>query len=127
MSETDERYYSGFEGEPEIIFTLSAKGTAYKSIVFWEGYFDDMLRKAEPAEEGWTGIAYYYHVGMFENAHWLENQPWHIDDPVLVVHQLQELAQHQFKWPETRDVLMLLIDLIQHAIAMHEEILVYCD
>lgn len=127
MIETDERYYAGFEGEPEIVFIISENGTEYQRFGFWDGYFDDMLREVKPAAEGWTGIAYYYHVGMFADAHWCKDQPWQIDDLPLVLHQLQAIACNRFEWQETANVLNQLIALMKDAMEHKRAVSVYCD
>lgn len=127
MVEIDERYYNGFEGEPEIIFIISNNGTEYKRVGFWDGYFNDMLREVKPTDEGWTGIAYYFHVGMFEKEQWLEDKPWHISNLPSVLYQLQTIKRDKIEWQETINVLDLLIDLIKKAIENNEEISIYRD
>lgn len=127
MVETDERYYDGFEGEPEIIFIISKNGTEYKRVGFWEGYFSDMLHEVKPTDEGWTGITYYFHVGMYKDEQWLEDKPWHINDLPLVLCQLQEIERDKFQIQDTINVLELLIDLIKNTIDNKEEILIYRD
>ena len=127
MVEIDERYYDGYEGEPEIFFIISNNGKEYKRVGFWEGYFGDMLREVEPTDEGWTGITYYFHVGRFEEEQWLKDKPWHIDDLALVLCQLQAIERDKIKWRETVNLMELLINLIKNAIDNKEEISIYCD
>jgi hypothetical protein len=43
IREIDERYYVGFEGEPEMIFTLLQKNGDKKQFGIWDGYFDAII------------------------------------------------------------------------------------
>lgn len=127
MVETDERYYEGFEGEPEIVFIVSHNGTEYKRVGSWEGYFDDMLQRVKPEQEGWTGLAYYFHVGMYEDEQWLKDRPWHVSDLHLALRQLREIERDRLEFKDTAHVLELLIELIKNAIDNEDEISIYRD
>lgn len=71
MEEDLNRYYKGFEGEPEIIFS-----TSKKKIHMWSGYFDELFLLFKPKQNGWEGLAYYYHL----DEGWYEESPWRIPD-----------------------------------------------
>ncbi len=47
-------YYSGYEGEPEVVLNLCGKEGM--SLHIWTGYFDDIFENAMLNGEGWTGF-----------------------------------------------------------------------
>ena len=51
-------YYTGFEGEPEVIFTRRRlDGESQSQIRLWVGYYDDMIEQIPPGKNGsWKGI-----------------------------------------------------------------------
>ena len=124
MPETDERYYSGFEGESEYFFVVKKDGTELKRLGIWDGYMNDMLMKIEPTDEGWTGIMYYFHVGMFEDDHWTGDKMWQLDDLPLVYDQLSAAKGHM-RYSETAEVLEAVLSLVKDAMENDEEVYIY--
>ena len=45
MSGIDEKYYDGFEGEPEMIFTLVKINGDKEEFGIWDGYFSEIIKK----------------------------------------------------------------------------------
>jgi hypothetical protein len=60
ISETD--FYTGFEGEPELVFIRETDGRQRK-LTLWEGYFDTLMTQEEnlSASGHWMGLALSYH------------------------------------------------------------------
>ena len=76
-----------------------------------------------------VGIAYYWHIGMFEDEHWLRDKPWRIDDLSSVYKQLTSINHDMrfFRYYDTLAVLCNIIDLIKEAMDNNEEVLIYRD
>lgn len=64
MNNFYEKYYSEFEGEPEIILSIEEKNGYKREFGIWGGYFDTIMLQVKPKEEGWTSLAYYYHLNI---------------------------------------------------------------
>ncbi|MBR1431609.1 hypothetical protein [Ruminococcus sp.] len=129
MSEINEIYYEGYEGEPEIIFIIENNGIKRKMLGIWDGFLNDILSDVKPTDKGWVGIAYYWHIGMFEDEHWLRDKPWRIDDLSSVYKQLTSINHDMraFRYYDTLAVLCNIIDLIKEAMENNEEVLIYRD
>ena len=127
MSEVNETYYEGYEGEPEIIFIIENNGIKRKMLGIWDGFLNDILSDVKPTEKGWVGIAYYRHIGMFEDKHRLGDEPWCIEDLPVVYRQLTSIDQdmRNFRYYDTIAVLCKIIDLIKEAMDNNEKVLVY--
>lgn len=104
------KYYIGFEGEPEIQFIYKKACNTYKTII-WEGYFDEIMTKLVPEEEGWTGLAYYYNMYLG----WYEESPWIIDDLQMAIKQLNTI-QYEALSDEASEILKMLCNIINDAI-----------
>lgn len=127
MAEVDEIYYEGYEDEPEIIFVIENNGIVRKRLGIWEGYFNDILDDLSPTDEGWTGITYYFHIGMYKDEHWFRDKPFHIDDLSLVYNQLTSIKRDMLRFYDTLPVLYKIIDLIKDAMDNNEEVYIYRD
>ncbi len=68
-------YYKGFEGEPEIQFIIRKEDEDYIFSI-WEGYFDRIMSLLKPDKNGWTGIAYVYHMDIG----WYDEEIWAVDN-----------------------------------------------
>ena len=55
--ELNNNYYKGYEGANEIQFICKKAGKIY-ILVIWEGFFDEIMTKILPEENGWTGLGY---------------------------------------------------------------------
>lgn len=56
MTEVNEVYYEGYDGEPEIIFIVEKNGIKRRMLGIWDGFLNDILSDVEPDAEGWVGI-----------------------------------------------------------------------
>ncbi|UAC49997.1 dihydroorotate dehydrogenase (quinone) [Bacillus aquiflavi] len=79
-------YYTGFEGYPEIVFYIKI-GEKREVIRIWDGYFDNIMQKIQPNDDGWHSLAYYYHL----DEGWYEDSPWKIPNNKDALQQLQTI------------------------------------
>lgn len=110
MKTVNNKYYVGFEGEPEIQFICKKACNTY-TIIIWEGYFDEIMEKIVPEEKGWTGLAYYYNMDLG----WNKDSPWVIEDLQLTIKQLSTI-KHEILRDETSEILKMLCNMIMEAI-----------
>lgn len=74
--------YSGFEGEPEIVFSCQ------ESVVrTWDGFFDEIMREVKPSADGWVGFALHYNLVTG----WREDDHWDDSDPADTLRQLEQV------------------------------------
>ena len=103
------KYYEGYEGEPEIQFIKGSNNRIVLSI--WEGFFDDIMGQFEPTSSGWKGLAYYYNLGIG----W-EDGIWKIPNVNSALAEFQSINGSRFRYPETAGVLSAICDLLKSAI-----------
>jgi hypothetical protein len=104
-------FYSGYEGEPELVFAL--QGFPSEALHAWEGYVDAVLRAVPPGPEGaWEGLLLPYHlaIGCWGN----EKETAVVDLPLLAA-QLSAIDASDF-WPEAARFHQTLQALIRRAI-----------
>ncbi len=104
------KYYDGFEGEPEYTFCLYSDDCLIEKIHLWDGYFDDIFSTVEPTETGWTSIAEYYNL-CFD----LDNDNWKVPDIPSALQQLKNIDTSKIEFPESHEVLQLLIKIFTRA------------
>lgn len=109
MDNINQKYYKGFEGEPEIHFICN-KGIDNDVIIIWEGYFDQIMRLLQPEENGWTGLAYYYNMYLG----WYEEDSWAMENIDIVINQLKKIKYEDLS-NETSEVLRMIIDMLKYA------------
>ncbi|MFG6358299.1 MAG: hypothetical protein K1W26_15995 [Acetatifactor sp.] len=109
--QTDETFYKGFEGEPEMVFSLLEDGVLTRKFSVWDGYFSCIMSLIRP-EEGWTGLAYYYnrYIGWYEEEH------WRIPDLAEAYGQLEKLCPGDLRYEEAGEVLAMICNLLKRAI-----------
>jgi hypothetical protein len=89
MYSNETRFYTGFEGEPELIF-LQKKVDCENKFRLWEGYFDTMMQKVSLSSNSeWTDLAYYYHLCL--GCWGEETENWQIPNIESVIEQLQAI------------------------------------
>ncbi len=102
-------FYEGYEGEPEIILTLSN----FETIHIWEGYFDDIYDTPSLDGNGWNGFTRDYHQmeGIFANGSGTAeiNPKEYLDDLMLY-------KDKNFDFEETAQVFDLMVTLFEKAI-----------
>ena len=118
MNKIDEEYYNGFEGEPEMIFTLVKSNGEKKEFGIGEGYLNTIIKKVKPKENGWTGLAYYYHLYIG----WYDESPWLVQDIMESYEQLKEIDAEVFEDDEDKAVLMKIISMFKEAIDNDEKV-----
>ncbi len=112
MKKTDERYYKGFEGDPEIIFELEKQNREEYEFGIWEGFFRRIIKKAQPKEGYWTGLAYYYHL----DKGWYEESPWQVENLKEAYEQLAEIDKDSLEYPEEKEILEIILGMFREAI-----------
>jgi len=118
MIEINDKYYKGYEGEHEIQFIKSYNNGSSKILSIWDGYFDDIMRSIEPSENGWTGLAYYYHLCIG----WYNENPWRIPNLKDCLLQFNNLETRNFRFEKTKNVLEEICSIISDAINENESI-----
>lgn len=115
MKEIDDKFYVGYEGEQEIQFI-----TEKKILSIWSGYFDDIMEQFTPSEDGWTGLAYYYHLLLG----WCEESPWKISDAEDCLKQFRSLdvSNNQLRFGESKEVLDAICHMLEDAVKGHEDV-----
>ncbi len=111
MNEINKKYYLGFEGEPEIIFTVIQYDNKKVEISLWSGYFDNIMKQIKPVEGKWTGLAYYYNL----NIGWYDESPWLIENIIDSYEQLKGIDKQSLESAE-QEVLENILDLLKDSI-----------
>lgn len=81
--------YSGFEGEPELVFFVEDKtGHIYLKLKIWIGFFDKILEKIKPESNGaWEGVPFFYHT----QTGWYDEENWRCEYVELFKEQLARI------------------------------------
>ncbi|MDE6833380.1 MAG: hypothetical protein K2J39_03910 [Ruminococcus sp.] len=103
-------YYDGFESEPEYTFCLYDGNKPVEKIHLWAGYFCDILDIIPPDKDGWTGLAEYYQLSLE-----FENNYWKVPDILTALYQLENIDTSKINFPESHEVLEILIDMFKKA------------
>ena len=106
------RFYDGFESEPQITFCLLEDDATTEKVGIWDGYFNEIMKMIQPEKEGWTGLAYYYHL----YTGWYEEDEWFIPNISEVYEQLMSINIDEIKYEEEKEILSLITRLIKKAI-----------
>lgn len=104
-------FYKGYEGEKEIRF-IKGNEENIEIISIWDGFFNDILEQITPAEKGWEGLAYYYHLCIG----WYEHSPWEIPDTKNALEQLKSFRSSDFRFERSKDVLETICTFLSNAI-----------
>jgi len=118
MNSINDKYYKGYEGEPEIQFIEELGMNEKKIISIWSGYFDDVMSIVKPTDVGWEGIALYYHL----STGWYEASPWQLIDIEGTLEQFQQLDEKMLAFEKSEYLLQEICDLLQEAIDNKHEI-----
>lgn len=106
------KFYDGFEGEPQITFCLLENDITTEKVGIWDGYFNEIMKMIKPKKEGWTGLAYYYHL----YTGWYEEEEWFVPNVLEVYEQLMSINSDELKYEEEREINKLIINLFKKAI-----------
>lgn len=112
-------FYSGYEGEPEIIFELIKNAKKIKTIHIWDGHLLFIVEKAIKTEFGWKGIAGAYYNGDMD-------ERWTFDNLYECLEDLEKI-DISTEDKETQTVYYALIDLFKEAIEKECIVNVYND
>ncbi|WP_051775393.1 hypothetical protein [Paenibacillus tyrfis] len=115
-------FYTGFEGEPEIIFFFQEFDAQKVVVRTWIGYFDSIMMATQPNENGWRGLSYYYHT----DTGWFEETPWRIPDLRDALIDLQSVNKKELD-QETLTVYQSIFDLLEKAQSIDKEVWVEYD
>lgn len=111
MGNIDERYYIGFEGEPEITFSVIEENNTKHEFGMWGGYFDNIMKQIQPKEGKWIALAYYYNLGIG----WYDESPWLIKNLEESYEQLIEIEMDKLE-NEEKEILKIILSMLRHAI-----------
>lgn len=112
MENTKADFYSGYEGEPEVIFALT--GPSNGTINAWQGHVDAILTAIPPGPLGrWEGLLLPYHL---LTGCWGDEQEMVVEDVPLFAAQLLAVNTSCFE-SETRRFHEALQALIQQAVS----------
>mgnify|MGYP004521768071 CR=1 FL=1 len=113
-------FYEGYEGEGEIILSLSDPKNK-TTIHVWDGYFEDIFGNPIKSDAEWIGFTkdYQESVRTFDGEE-------RIAFPTLseYLSDLKNYENHSFSYPESRDCLNLLISFFEKALSASLEITV---
>lgn len=99
-------FYSGFEGEPELQFNFMVEDKI-KRFAVWTGYFDAIMEEVSPSTQGWSSLAYYYHL----HEGWYDDANWQIPNLTEAIRQIQGLKMDGL----VEEVRKELIEFMQEA------------
>ena len=116
------KYYKGYEGESEIQFIKGSNEGEQIILSIWSGFFDDIMCQFKPTDTGWQGLAYYYHLVIG----WEENM-WEISNINSTFTDFQSIDASSFRFPETKEVLAAICDLLTTAIKENQKVWINKD
>ena len=105
-------FYKGYEGGDEIQFIEISPNGSRNIIRMWDAFFHDFIEKIKPEKEGWTSLAYYYHL----DEGWYDESPWEIRDILKALEQLEQLRNIDFNFEETREIYNEVCKLLDSAL-----------
>ena len=118
MSDKILDFYKGYEGENEIQFIKISPDGSKEMIKIWDGFFDDFMTKIKPEKEGWTSLAYYYH--LVEG--WNDESPWEIQDVLGAFEQLKQLNDIDFRFVKSKVVHHEVCKLLESALKSNSRV-----
>ncbi|MDR1284791.1 MAG: hypothetical protein LBJ88_01160 [Campylobacteraceae bacterium] len=85
-------FYKGFEREPKIeLVQMNKQGNIKKILELWIGYFDEIVEKIKPNENGqWEGVPLFYHT----ETGWYDDENWKCSDLILFYEQLRQIKDN---------------------------------
>lgn len=95
-------YYSGFEGEPELVFARS-DGSDFH---LWEGFFSFIMDVVDPGLSGWDGLAKAYHLGLWDD------HPFEVQNLPETIEQLRAVPSERLDEDNREKLVKILGDLV---------------
>lgn len=116
-----DKYYVGYEGEPEIqIIRKTLQGDTFV-LRIWSGFFDDIMKSIEPEEKGWSSLAYYYNLYIG----WYEDSPWLLEDINAAIEQLKKIKSDKLSASRgSMNVLIEFIEVLEDAMISGDSIMI---
>ena len=116
-----DKYYIGYEGEPEIqIIRRTVQGDVCV-LRIWSGFFDEIMNAVEPEEKDWSSLAYYYNL----YSGWYEESPWLLQDINAAVEQLKSIKEDKLSVNRgSMNVLIEIIKVFEYAVIAGDSILI---
>lgn len=109
-----DKYYKGFEGEPQIVFQTQPDGM---KLVVWNGYFETLLERMLDQGIPPQGI-----LGTFvEQSGWYDKSPWEIKNINAAVQQFKMVRVEQLRDAHALELTADLQGLLGQLIAFLEE------
>ncbi|WP_143318542.1 dihydroorotate dehydrogenase (quinone) [Clostridium sp. HBUAS56017] len=119
MNSVVDKYYKGYEGEPEIQIIKKSSNNEKIVLKIWTGFFDNIMTSIEPQSTGWTSLAYYYNLYIG----WYEESPWKIENLDEAKEQLEGLDISKLNEID-KEVLEEILRVFKEALAVGDEILI---
>jgi len=119
MKDIIDKFYNGYEGEPEIQIIKRCNQEEVVLLRIWTGFFDNIMSAVEPEETGWTSLAYYYNLDIG----WYEESPWLLKDIKAAINQLKSIDVDELSRDEV-EVLVEIIKAFEDAIVAGDDILI---
>ena len=111
MGHINNNYYLGFEGEPEIIFTVVQENNEISRLSLWSGYFNNIMQQISPVEGKWTALAYYYNL----NIGWYDESPWLVENIKDAYEQFKSIDKYNLEELE-EEILEEILELFRKSI-----------
>lgn len=87
-------FYSGFEGEPELVVERRVGDLTYESVHAWIGHLNHLMNSFPVQPGGWSGIAYHHHMDTgWNDGEWLDPSPDQTYDILQAARQTTEDGQ----------------------------------
>lgn len=99
----DNRFYKGFEGEPELSFVA-----ADDKLIIWNGYFETILDHLLDCHVEKKGMVKEY----FDHEGWYDDSPWLIKDKSLIIDQLKYFDISKISQTSINDILKKVVQAI---------------
>lgn len=119
MNSVVDKYYKGYEGEPEIQIIKKSSNDERIVLRIWTGFFDNIMTAIEPQSTGWTSLAYYYNLYIG----WYEESPWKIENLYEAKEQLEGLNRSILNDMD-KEVLEEILRVFKEAMTVGDEILI---
>ena len=117
------KFYDGYEGEPEIQFIREFASGDRVILSIWDGFFDDIMCQFKASSSVWHGLAYYYHLGIG----WENGEQWEISDILAVTKEFQILDTTKFRFPKTAEALSAINALLASALKENQKVWINKD
>lgn len=119
MNGVVDKYYKGYEGEPEIQIIKKSSNNEKIVLRIWTGFFDNIMTAIEPQSTGWTSLAYCYNLYIG----WYEESPWKIENLDEAKEQLEGIDISKLNEIDKK-VLEEILKVFKEAITVGDEILI---